>query len=344
MWEIGDRFSGHAGEVTALATALVDGRRVVVSGGGDKTVRLWDPAAGASVGAPLTGHLSAVNAVATIELDGRPHAVSASSDGTARVWDLASGRQVSCLGRHPARDTSTIPVWKVMLGSFGGQGLHQVFAAATARAGADSVVVVGGEDGVQVWDPATGEARGAPLTGDLVTHLVTVTVDGRAVAVTSGPAGPIRFWDLESGAPTVVLPWAAETDGAVMALAAGVVDGQSVVLTARFHPRRTDRSVQLWDAATGLPIGDPVEVRESSSHLLGPMAITVLDGRPCGVVCVGIPPGRGMLRAWDLATGEILGASQTFPSLLSAMIPYPDGPDGSLVVGFGSDLAILNPR
>ena len=45
---------GHAGWVTAVAVgALPDGSPVIVSGGGDGTVRVWRLADGAPVGEPL---------------------------------------------------------------------------------------------------------------------------------------------------------------------------------------------------------------------------------------------------------------------------------------------------
>jgi WD40 repeat protein len=39
--------------VNAVAVAELDGRPVVISGGGDKTVRAWDPATGALAGGPV---------------------------------------------------------------------------------------------------------------------------------------------------------------------------------------------------------------------------------------------------------------------------------------------------
>ena len=70
-----------------MATAQLDGRPVVISGGYDKTVRAWDLATGRSTQAPFTGHTVDVAAVATAQLDGRPVAISGSDDRTVRVWD-----------------------------------------------------------------------------------------------------------------------------------------------------------------------------------------------------------------------------------------------------------------
>ena len=54
--------------VNAVAVAELDGRPVVVSGGDDATVRVWDLATGAPVGDPFTGHTGWVTAVAVAEL------------------------------------------------------------------------------------------------------------------------------------------------------------------------------------------------------------------------------------------------------------------------------------
>ena len=66
------------------------GSPVVVSGGGDGTVRVWDLATGNPVGGPFTGHDGPVKCLAAAELEGRPVVVSGDADGTVWVWDLAS--------------------------------------------------------------------------------------------------------------------------------------------------------------------------------------------------------------------------------------------------------------
>ncbi|MEZ0109661.1 WD40 repeat protein [Catenulispora sp. EB89] len=364
-WELaprekpGGRITAHAGEVADLATAVVDGRRVIVSCG-DSTLRLWDPAAGELVGAPLTGHLDAVNGVATIVLDGRPHAVTTSMDATARLWDLTTGRQVGpCLSRYPAADLTAIPLAERLAVAFSGS-THHLFAVATAKVGDRGVAVVGGTDGAQVWDLATGEARGEPLTEDFVMQVVTADVDGRTIAVTAGGPSRVGLWDLATGASIGELPGEIATEGAVIALAAEEVDGRTVILTARVRLSGGTR-IQIWDPVTRTLIAEIMEDPESRM-LVGSLTVAVLDGRLCLIAGGIIPKGRGTLLVWDLATRELVGETRVFPSPVSAVIPYPggrEGPDGaggtngtdgtgqrdgSLAIGLGLDVAVLTPR
>ena len=78
------------------AGALPDGTPVIISGGGDGTVRVWRLADGTPVGEPLTGHDGAVTAVAAGALpDGTPVIISGGGDGDGA--GVAAGR------RHPGR-------------------------------------------------------------------------------------------------------------------------------------------------------------------------------------------------------------------------------------------------
>jgi WD40 repeat protein len=56
----------------------------LVSGGDDKTLRLWDASTGALIGGPMEGHRSTVFSVA-FSPDGK-QIVSGSEDKTVRLW------------------------------------------------------------------------------------------------------------------------------------------------------------------------------------------------------------------------------------------------------------------
>ena len=76
-----------------MAVAELDGRPVVVSGSGDRTVRVWDLATGAPVGDPFAGHTGHVRGGGG-GAGGRPVVISGGGDRTVRVWDLATGAPV----------------------------------------------------------------------------------------------------------------------------------------------------------------------------------------------------------------------------------------------------------
>ena len=157
------RTARHEGLVQAMAISA-DGRRAV-SGGQDRTVRVWDLDTGHQQ-AEL-GHDSWVDAVA-ISADGR-RAVSGSV--TVRVWDLDTGHQQAELSGHDGR-------------------VDAVAVSAEGR-----YAVSGGNDGtVRVWDLEEG-VEFAFFASDSVITEVAVTPAGTRV-IAGASTGPVHLLEL----------------------------------------------------------------------------------------------------------------------------------------------------
>ncbi|MFF2445437.1 WD40 repeat domain-containing protein, partial [Priestia megaterium] len=83
---------GHTEGVRTLATAVVGGRPIAVTGGWDMTVRLWDLTRGEQIDGPLEGHDDQVWTTAATLVDGRPVVITGGGDGIplVRMWDLTT--------------------------------------------------------------------------------------------------------------------------------------------------------------------------------------------------------------------------------------------------------------
>src|SRR5436305_1648010 len=86
---------GHSDAVNAVAFS--QDSKLLASASWDMTVRLWDPATGATL-QTLAGHSGVVEAVAFSQ-DGKLLA-SASQDRTVRLWDPATGATMQTLAGH----------------------------------------------------------------------------------------------------------------------------------------------------------------------------------------------------------------------------------------------------
>ena len=87
LWSLDSKMSrtlsGHTGAVRAIAFSA-DGQ-ILVSGGDDKTIKIWHPQTGQLL-RTLTGHTATISSVA-ISAD-QQTVVSSSTDGTIKVWQL----------------------------------------------------------------------------------------------------------------------------------------------------------------------------------------------------------------------------------------------------------------
>ncbi|MFJ8747260.1 WD40 repeat domain-containing protein [Embleya sp. NPDC127516] len=323
---IGDPLTGHLGSTKAVAVARVAGEQVIVSGGGDRVLRMWDLRTGAPLGTPTAerpeiDEPGAITAIAVGEAAGRPIAVTGAQDGTGLVWDLESG---GTLG--PALttdDPDRVDAW--------------ISSAAIASIDGRPTVVTSGDDEVRLWDPQTGEQLGDAL-GDGCVKSALAEIDGRSVIVTAHSGGVVSVWDASDrhavGRPVSV---SADSRGFVDRVTTAVVSGRVVALVGthrhtfvvdlgadstpvagprRGHDREIldvaagetdsgaylvtgggDGSARVWDLADGTELCPPL-----IGHLIrvDSVATTILDDRPAVVTSDG-----ARLRVWDPSTGEL---------------------------------------
>uniref|UniRef100_UPI002FCD22DB nSTAND1 domain-containing NTPase n=1 Tax=Nocardia terpenica TaxID=455432 RepID=UPI002FCD22DB len=178
-------------------------------------------------------------------------------------------------------------------------------------------VVSGGYDNVlRLWDAATGQPIGAPLTGhtDIIED-VAFSPDGTRIA-SGSKDGTIRLWDAATGRPI----------GAPLTGHTGPVDGVA------FSPDGTrivsggDYTLRLWDVATGRPIGQPLTGHsgEVSRVAFSPDGTRIVSGSHDGTILL-----------WDTATGQPIGAPLTGHT--GAVFSVAFNSEGTRIVSGGVD-------
>ncbi len=164
---------GHEDNVCNVS--ITPDGRLGISGGHDKTVRLWDLESGKCMRV-MRGHrdleIESVTSIA-ITSDGK-NAISAGRNGTLKYWDLENGECIRTMTGH------TKSINKVLMASN------------------DKYAISGGDDGaIRIWDLENGNCiKMIEISSHGVTALCTMSDDRRFISGSTD--GVIRFWDLSS--------------------------------------------------------------------------------------------------------------------------------------------------
>jgi WD40 repeat protein len=183
----GVRFRADEWGVNAVAMGSLGGRDVIVTGGEDKLLRLWD-AYGRQLGAPGEAHIAQIRALAVGRIAGQDVIASAGLDGRLIIWDPA--------GR---------PLWAV-------QPEHQgkLEALAIGQVNGNTLLAAGGggDHSVTVWEWVDGSPRVSHrLAGhtEYVRGVAFGRFAGHDVIVTAGADRTVRVWDPAGDSNNIVI-------------------------------------------------------------------------------------------------------------------------------------------
>jgi WD40 repeat protein len=202
----------HGGDFSA------DGK-TVLTGGDDKTLRLWDASNGQALGKPLAAGTKIEKVL--LSPDGKKEALLGAG-GSFKLYPVSSDGAKALIRVD-----------------------HKVQAAAFSP---DSRwVVVAAEQEATLWDAASGKMAKTLSHGHALSN-VLFSPDGSRIA-TVGTDGTVRLWDGQTGDP-VGDPLKHEGPAQDSAFSP---KGQALVLAYQ------DGGWQVWDPKTGEPIGDETQ-------------------------------------------------------------------------------------
>ncbi|KAG8730511.1 hypothetical protein FRC11_006551, partial [Ceratobasidium sp. 423] len=303
-------FFGHNGPILSVDYSSDD--KYIVTGGSDRTVRLWEADTGIPIDPPFKGHTGEI-LVVKFSPEGT-RVFSGSVDRTVRVWDINAGSGVGqpqpFEGHSSAvativplpdgtrvisgSDDATIRMWyadTVMPASLPVNAHSGSICSVTFSANSDLILSGSEDNSARVWDVHTGILIGTPILGytDAISS-VAFSSDNTCFAAGSrdgtfliGGIDPV----LQFGEP---IPRTGH-NGPVRSV---VFSSNGLLVTGSY-----DRSIKTWDPKTLSAVGQPF-----SNHG-GPVTAVASACRGSNHLLLSAC-GDNMIRLYDTSTGAII--------------------------------------
>ena len=325
-----------------------DDERILVVGGQDGSIKLWELETGRELETLPDRH---EDWVTSLELTrGKKWLVSSSNDRTLKLWDLATGRQVITLKGHTSdidlvrffsdeqqfvsygNKAGDVKIWdlaKVSQPTVLTGHEEDIYAVAVSPDNRH-IASVSKDHTAILWDLVTGEQQVLRGHTDEV-FVVAFSPDGKLLA-TGGNEGIVIIWNVASGQeisrrfnnmPTQPRPGVKYT---IRSLAFSP-DGRTLLIGSG------DGHVKLWDWA------EDRQLREFKAHNLPNKPepeVVSLRFSPDGKLLASASM-EGTAKIWDFATGNLIATLTGHVGYVWAAV---FSPDGKLLATCGHDQTI----
>jgi len=326
---------------TIMAAAFSPDGRLAATASEDHTARLWDARTGKPVGAALA-HQGQVRCLC-FRPDGKMLATGCEY-GMARLWEILGPEAATETLVHPGAGPNAAPrsaaVVSLAVGPDGETTLtgcsdsivrlwkrgqdrpvreFQVSATPTALAvhPRGQVFLTGGwNNRVVFWDLTTGASVGAILSHKAAVLSAQFSPDGKTVATgCEDQDTAIRLWDWQKGQLLQTLKGHTRKVPSV----AFAPDGKTLASGS------WDKTVRLWDLATGRQVGKPLQHEDLvQSVLFSPARFP--EEPDSGKDLLLLSGGDDFTaRLWHVATRQPKGLPLRHPSKIHAVAFSPDG-------------------
>ncbi|MFN9372893.1 MAG: toll/interleukin-1 receptor domain-containing protein [Planctomycetaceae bacterium] len=346
-----------------FAVAFSPDSKIVLTGGADNKVRMWETTTGTDSGKTIE-HGATVTFI-TFSPDGHMLCtVSGIEKSELRLWDWPTcdprGAPLVDVSKVYevvfSRDGQTLITRsddnsvRVIATNTGQQRISLQHSAplldADLSPDAQLIVTASVDKTARLWDARTGDTKGEPLTHGGEVKTAAFSPDGRLI-VTASADKTARLWDVRTGEVT----GEPMTHGTSVSEAAFSPDGQLVVT-------RSANTVSLWDIRTTLDDGRPLtrhDVNNSDEHSIDGQPVDRLrneeitrlwdpqKGAKRGqriknnvqLAAVAYSPNaetvlewatdEKVARLWDTCSGTMRGEPLTHPGYIQSVVFSPDG-------------------
>jgi WD40 repeat protein len=289
-----------------------DGKLLITADGIDGTVSLWNPVTRQLV--RVIPRIASAEFYSTMTFSLHGEVLTVDEANTARSWDIATGQP-------------TGPSFRADVGAAGNSDEAAISPNGQILV-ADASNPAGGGSVAQLWNLATRQPFGAPLSeGANSAYELAFSPNGKLLAAAETD-GTVQLLDPATGqraGPSL----AADThDQAGMAFSP---DGKLLATADNtgYDSEHGGGIVRLWNPSTGKPVGTPLSAAASPGGRVNGLAFSP-DGK--FIATVDVSSSGQTVQLWNPATGQPVGSA--FPvdsNSLDRVAGMAFSPDGKLL-------------